>query len=215
MAVLRRDELKEVVRLLEKWGSEEMDWYRLSYRRRKWDKFGLLCLVILLQRTRAERVDRAYGRFFERFPTVEKLAESSYEEVEELLKELGLGLYRVKARRLVDMARKLVRDYGGRVPTSREELLKLPGVGEYTVDILSKELLGEDSVAVDSNVLRCLRRLGIARRIEEAKKVLSEILPEGKRSRFSRILMEFGMTVCKAKPECGRCPLRKYCKAKA
>ena len=199
-----------IVRRLLEWSRTGMDWYRFSYRRET-DPFRRLCLTILLQRTRAERVDGLYKAIFTRYPTAKALAEADVDELTGVLR--GIGLYRRKARRLRDLARVVVDRYGGRIPRDEGDLLSLPGVGRYTADIVRAICHGEDVLAIDVNVVRPFKRMGLIRSDREAGDVLLKVIPPGRRSLFSKILLEFGMSVCRpARPRCGECPMGDLCR---
>lgn len=111
-----------------------------------------------------------------------------------------------------ELARIILRRYGGRVPRTKEELLELPGVGVYTAEIVLAVSFGHDVLAVDVNVARPFKRMGLAMDDKEVKSLLLHEIPRGQRTAFSKILLEFGMTICKpVKPLCVKCPVADLC----
>ena len=178
--------------------------------RHETDPFRKLCLAILLQRARPPQVDKAYKRLFTVLPTIRDIANASPEQIAELIKPSGI--HRVKAERLRGLAKILLNQYDGRVPQSREELLRLPGVGSYAADVVLAWAFDQDICMVDTNVCRILRRVGFIEKEKEAKSVLNEIIPKGLRKKFNLIFIEFGGLVCRPlKPLCHRCTLMDIC----
>ena len=188
-----------------------MNWFRFRFRKES-DPFRKICITILLQRSRAEQVDKVYKALFARFPTIEALAEANLMSILEALRPIGLA--ERKARRLKEVAKVILEKYGGALPKTRERFLALPGVGEYTADILSHSILGKPAVAVDTNVVRILTRLDLIQDRREAKTFLEQNLPRESWHEFNKILLEFGMSVCRPKPRCSKCPLADLCSSK-
>jgi adenine-specific DNA glycosylase len=152
-------------------------------------------------------VERAHKRFFDRFPTFESLAEANVRTITRALK--GVGLSRVKAKRLKRLAQEILRI--GELPSTRDGLVRLPGVGRYTASIVSCLTFGRPVVAVDVNVIRILKRMGFIEREEEAEPFLEGALDEDQRRWFNKALLEFGMSICRPKPRCERCPMVDIC----
>ena len=173
---------------------------------------------VMLQQTRVETVIPYYGRFLHRFPTLEALAEAPLEEVLKVWE--GLGYY-ARARNIHAAARRVVAEYGGRLPSAYEALLDLPGMGPYTAGAVASIAFGEPVVALDGNGRRVLarlfavkgdpRRAAVRRRLEAYARSL---LPPDRPGLFNEALMELGATVCLPRaPRCGRCPLAGDCRA--
>jgi len=163
---------------------------------------------ILSQRTRDEVTDAAYRKLFSRFRSLEELAGASPGEVEELI--YPVGFYRQKAKRIIEAA-KWMAENG--VPSSLEELLKIPGIGRKCANIVLTHAFGKPAIAVDTHVLRIGRRLGLGKTPQEVEEALKKIVPERFWSEVNRALVRFGREVCRPRPLCGRCPLRSVCPA--
>ena len=172
----------------------------------------------MLQQTRIEAVLPYFERFMAAFPTVKELAQASEDRVLKLWE--GLGYYS-RARNLQKAARILM-ERGGALPASYEELLALPGIGEYTAGAVASIAFGLPVPAVDGNVMRVLARLlaidtDVLR--PAAKKAFTaiarEMIPRDQPGAFNQAVMELGETLClpNTQPKCGECPLRNVCKA--
>jgi len=195
-----------------------VEWFRKEGKRAfsfrgESDPFKVLCLALMLQKTKAELVDRVYRSFVERFPSPEALAKASLEEIKEVIKPIGM--YNRRAKRFKEIAAVLLEKHGGKVPRSEEELLSLPGVGKYSASVVRCVAFGADNVLVDTNVVRIAKRLGIANSAEQAYAALERIVPKGMRKEFNLAMIDFGAKVCKAKnPSCDTCCLLQICKHK-
>ena len=203
-----------------------ISWYHENKRDLLWrksaDPYKVWVSEIMLQQTRVEAVKEYYARFLNALPDVFALASCQ----EELLLKLweGLGYYS-RARNLQKTAKIIVSEYAGKFPESKAELLKLPGVGEYTAGAIASSALYQREPAVDGNVFRVISRLSEnPTDISEPKyrgyitEKLREVYPpEGVLcSDFTQALMELGATVCKPQsPECERCPLAEICLSRA
>ena len=183
----------------------------------------------MLQQTRVETVVPYYRLFLERWPTLEALAAASDEEV--LAAFSGLGYY-ARCRNLLAAAREAVRRHGG-LPSSVEALRALPGLGRYTAGAVASIAYARRVAAVDGNVARVLTRLfrvegeQKSRAVQErlwgiARSLVGEGEPSGPAlagpknpGDFNQALMELGAMVCKARPECARCPLQPLCASRA
>ena len=120
--------------------------------------FELLVAVVLSAQTTDARVNQVTPELFARYPDAEHLAGAEQDDVEEIIS--SLGLYRSKARSLTGLARALVADHEGRVPDSLDELVKLPGVGRKTANVVLGNAFGQPAITVDTHVGRLSRRLG-------------------------------------------------------
>ena len=173
----------------------------------------LLFSVRLSAQCTDERVNLVTPALFARFPTLEAFAEAKVEEVEELIH--SCGFYHGKARDLIGSAQMLLRDYGGVVPDSMEELLKLPGVGRKTANLILGDVYHKPSVVTDTHCIRLSRRMGLTVEKEPVKveRALRAILPPEKSSDFCHRMVLHGRKYCTArKPDCGACPLTGICK---
>ena len=178
--------------------------------------YELLFSVRLSAQCTDERVNQATPALFARFPTLEAFAEADVAEVEELVH--SCGFFRAKARDIVQCAVVLLDKYGGKVPDSMEELLKLPGVGRKTANLLLGDLYRvPGSVVVDTHCIRLSNRLGLVDGLKEPEKIetaLRGILPPESSSDFCHCLVLHGRAVCDARrPRCEACCLRDLCQA--
>lgn len=148
------------------------------------------------------------------FPTLEAFAQAQPEEIEEVVRPCGLG--RTKARDLHAAAQYLLDTHGGKVPNTMEELLKIPGVGRKTANLILGDLYGKPAIVTDTHCIRLSNRIGLVDGIKEPGKVekaLRPIVPPDKSSDFCHRLVLHGRAVCTArKPECEICCLREICK---
>jgi A/G-specific adenine glycosylase len=168
----------------------------------------------MLQQTQVSRVIPKYREFIRAYPSLDALARASTREVRELWYPLG---YNARPRRLRDIARTAVRRYGGRLPSTREELLSLKGIGPYTAGAVLTFAFGNPTPIVDTNVRRVLRRVFFAGdRAPDATlwRLSGALLPARDGYDFNQALMELGATVCTARnPACPSCPMRTLCRA--
>ncbi|HXG50576.1 MAG TPA: endonuclease III [candidate division Zixibacteria bacterium] len=174
--------------------------------------FQLLVATILSAQCTDAAVNRVTPGFFRLFPDACGLAAASTGAIESAIRTLGL--YRVKARSLKRCAAQLVEEFGGRVPSTLEDLTRLAGVGRKTANVLLGHLFGAPAVIVDTHCARLARRLGLTREHEPRKieRDLEELLPPPLWTSFSQRLILHGRQVCRArKPACGRCVLLRLC----
>lgn len=177
--------------------------------------FELLIAVILSAQCTDVRVNIITGRMFPKYNTPDKILEMGREQLEEAIRDCGL--FRSKAKNIMAACEILCREYGGEVPESFEELIKLPGVGRKTANVVVSQLFKVPAIAVDTHVFRVSNRLKLAkgdtpREVEEG---LMKAIPKEKWSDAHHWLIWHGRKVCKArKPECGICPLAAWCSNK-
>jgi len=176
------------------------------------DPFKVLVTTVLSQRTKDENTERASQRLFEVYGSAEELAKAKPEDLYELIK--ASGMYKQKAERIVRIAREIMEKYGGKVPSTLDELLKLPGVGRKTANIVLWVSFGKPALAVDTHVHRISNRLGWVKtkRPEETEEELKKLLPPELWGPLNGSMVEFGRRVCKPlRPRCKECPLRETC----
>jgi len=175
--------------------------------------FAVLVLTILSAQTTDAAVAGVRDALFARFPTPEDLAAATPEDVEPVIRTVGL--YRSKARHLVACARMLVNEYGGMVPPSMDELLRLPGVGRKTANIVLDHAFGiEEGVAVDTHVRRLAGRIGLssASGAEGIERDLTALFPPEDWGRINSLFVAHGRARCTARnPDCARCEIRTCC----
>ena len=177
--------------------------------------YELLFSVRLAAQCTDARVNMITPALFERFPTLQSFAEAEPEDVEPYVR--SCGFYRAKARDIVASARMLVDNYGGRVPDTMEELLKLPGVGRKTANLILGDVYNvPGSTVVDTHCIRISNRLGLVDDIKDPVRIETELrkqLPPEKSSDFCHRIVLHGRAVCTArKPECASCCLKTVCK---
>ena len=174
----------------------------------------LLFAVRLSAQCTDARVNLVTPALFARFPTLEDFAAAELSEVEELIH--SCGFYHSKAKDLIGSAQMLLRDYGGRVPDSMEELLKLPGVGRKTANLILGDIYRKPgSVVTDTHCIRIAGRMGLTAEKEPVKveRDLREVLPPEKSSDFCHRLVLHGRKYCMARgPKCETCPLTGICR---
>lgn len=197
-------------------------WYQHNARALPWrftaDPYAILVSEIMLQQTRVDTVIPYFTHWMEKFPTLDSLAGANEDEV--LRTWEGLGYYS-RARNLHKAARSVMQQYGGILPTSFEELKKLPGIGAYTAAAVASIAFGVDALVVDANVRRVAARLfdladqlGTPGLDTAARSSLMHHLPSGKAGDFNQALMELGACVCLPRqPLCTSCPIQAFCSA--
>ncbi|MBR6826529.1 MAG: endonuclease III [Oscillospiraceae bacterium] len=175
--------------------------------------YELMIAVRLSAQCTDARVNLVTPALFAKYPTLEAFAEAKLEDMEELVH--SCGFYKHKARDII-LACQMLRDvYGGRVPDTMEALLKLPGVGRKTANLLLGDLYKQPAVVCDTHVIRISNRLGLAKgkEPEKVETQLRAILPPEESSDFCHRIVLFGRDLCMARsPRCGECPLRPFCK---
>ena len=180
----------------------------LNYR----NEFELLVAVILSAQCTDARVNMTTPALFAKYPTPQKLAAADQADVEQMIK--SCGFFRMKSRNIIAAARDLADRYGGRVPSEREELESLAGVGRKTASVVLAAAFKGEALAVDTHVFRVSHRLGITlgttpRHVEQD---LTALLPPSKWGDASHWLILHGRQVCKAPtPRCPQCALQSLC----
>lgn len=198
-----------------------LDWYHKNRRILPWREaphpYGVWISEIMLQQTRVEAVKPYFARFMDRLPDVVSLAEVEEETLLKLWE--GLGYYN-RARNLQKAAQIMVSEFGGKLPKSYEELLRLPGIGSYTAGAIASIAYQIPVPAVDGNVLRVISRVLKSREeIDKPavkkwmEKVLLETMDKEEPGNYNQALIEIGAIVCipAGKPLCGECPLKSVC----
>ncbi len=207
--------MKEIVEPL-------LNWYFKNKRMLLWrydkDPYHVWISEIMLQQTRIETVKEYYKKFMKKVPSISDLAMIEEDELLKLWE--GLGYYN-RARNLRLAAIQIMEKYDGKFPTEYEEIIKLPGIGEYTAGAISSICFSKKEVAIDGNVLRVYMRLKNSRQnIDEMsvrKEVsinLKKILPK-QSGDFNEAMMELGELIClpNGMPKCSDCPLKSFCQS--
>lgn len=179
------------------------------------DPLQLLIATRLAAQCTDARVNIVTPALFDRFKTAEDFANSSYEEVGEYIK--SCGLYKTKAKDIVELSKMLVSDYNSQVPDSLDELIKLPGIGRKTANLVMGDIFKQPAVVVDTHCIRITRRLGLHTE-KDAKKIefiLRDLLDPNESNDFCHRLVLHGRAVCQArKAMCENCCMAEFCKKK-
>jgi endonuclease-3 len=173
--------------------------------------FELLAATILSAQCTDARVNAVTPALFARYPDARSLAAADPEELEPQIQTTGF--FRMKARSLVGMARALVEHHAGDVPSSMDALVKLPGVGRKTANVVLGHALGVPGLPVDRHVLRVANRIGLVSSDDAVvvENALGALLPPARWTRASDTLILHGRRICKPKPLCDRCQIRQDC----
>ena len=173
--------------------------------------FELLVATILSAQSTDERVNMVTPALFARFPDAQSLARATAKELEPII--LSTGFFRQKAKSLMGMAQQLVDEHGGQVPADMERLTALPGVGRKTANVVLGHALGVPGLPVDRHVLRVSTRIGIAQGDdpEIVEEQLCAALPKAQWTLASDVQILHGRRICRPKPLCGECSVRKDC----
>jgi A/G-specific adenine glycosylase len=212
----RKERYAEIQRALLRWFAEnarDLPW------RRTRDPYAIWVSEIMLQQTRVQAVVPYYERFLSRLPTIETLARARIDTVLKLWE--GLGYYS-RARNLHETAKRIVAQFDGRLPTTREALLTLPGIGRYTAGAIASIAFGRPEPVVDGNVTRVLCRIfriddnpkdvAVQRRIWS---IAEKLTPKDHAGHFNQAMMELGSEICRPRrPHCHECPVNPVCEAR-
>ena len=178
--------------------------------------FHLVISVLLSAQTTDAQVNKVTPELFHRWPTPEAMAGATPAEVAEVIR--SLGFYKTKARHCVEAAQMIVADYGGEVPADMDKLVRLPGVGRKTANIVLNVSFGiVEGIAVDTHVNRIAHRLALSPKTHAAEPLKTEqdllkILPHEYWKSVNHQWIAFGREICDARsPLCGECPLADLC----
>lgn len=179
------------------------------------DPLQLLIATRLAAQCTDARVNMVTPALFERFKNVDDFAESTPEEVAEYIK--SCGLYKTKSKDIVAMAKMLRDDFNSTVPDNIEALIKLPGIGRKTANLVCGDIFGKPAVVVDTHCIRITHRLGL-HDLSDQKKIefaLRELLPPEESNDFCHRIVLHGRAVCTArKPKCEQCCMNDFCRKK-
>lgn len=181
------------------------------------DAWQLLVATILSAQCTDARVNLVTPDLFRRFPTVQDFAAAPREEIEEAIR--STGFYKNKAKSIQGAAQTILERHGGQVPNTMAELVKVPGAGRKTANVVLGEIWNRpDGVVVDTHVGRISQKLGLTDQQDPVKieAQLGELLPQEDWRDFGHLLIDHGRKTCKARtPQCDNCPVYKWCETRA
>ena len=202
-----KDQVLEIVRRLEE--AYPLAECTLDYKK----DYELLFSVRLAAQCTDARVNEITPALFARFPTLQSFSEADVAEVEEYVH--SCGFYRAKARDIVGAAQMMLRDFGGRVPDNMEDLLRLPGVGRKTANLILGDVYGQAGYVCDTHCIRITGLLGLTDGSKDPLKVEQQLrtcIPPEESSNFCHRMVLHGRAVCVARrPDCTHCTLRPWC----
>lgn len=178
-------------------------------------KYTFLVAVVMSAQTTDTQVNKVTKDLFKEYPTIDNILRLGREKLQEKIK--SIGFYKNKAKHIIELSKILKEKYGGEVPNSRDALESLPGVGRKTANVVLNALFGENTIAVDTHVLRLSKRLGLSNSDNPLKVEmdLEKVIPEKYKRDISNLLILHGRYACKAqKPQCEKCPLQDICRWK-
>src|SRR5574344_742638 len=173
------------------------------------NNFELLCAVLLSAQTTDRQVNKVTPKLFEKYPTPAAYSNADIKDIEKVIK--SIGLYRTKAKNLKAMATMLVEDFDGKVPDNMKDLIKLPGVGRKTANVVLSTAFDVPAIAVDTHVHRCANRIGLVdnTNVEDTEKELMKILPREMWTKAHHVLIFYGRRISTARnPDCENDPIK-------
>lgn len=174
--------------------------------------YELLVSTILSAQCTDARVNMVTSELYKEYNTPEKIIELSQEQLEEKIK--SCGFYKNKSKNILGATKEIIEKYNGQIPKDMEDLIKLPGVGRKTANVVMSNAFGIPAIAVDTHVFRVSNRIGLAKgkTPEEVEKQLMKNIPRNMWSDSHHYLIWHGRNICKSrKPQCSQCPLEKLC----
>ena len=174
--------------------------------------FQLLIATRLSAQCTDARVNIVTPALFEKYPTAELMSKAELKDIENLIK--SCGLYKTKARDLIEIAKGIVNNFGGRVPDTIEDLTTLSGVGRKTANLICGDIYGKSAVVTDTHFIRIMGRLGLTTSTNplQVETQARKILPEAESNDFCHRIVLFGRDICTARnPKCDNCPLADFC----
>lgn len=178
--------------------------------------FCLLVAIVMSAQATDVGVNKATSALFAVADTPEKMAALGEARLKQYIKTIGL--FNSKAKNVIALSQRLISTYGGEIPTTREELETLPGVGRKTANVWLNCVLGKPTIAVDTHVFRVANRLGLCATTTPlaTEQALEKVIPKKWMQHAHHWLILHGRYICKARvPECARCPVSKWCGYKA
>ena len=202
---MNRERKLEMLEILEKMYPEARAKLHFS------NPYEMLVATMLSAQCTDKQVNKVTPAVFARYPDVRAMAEADEAELYPMVKSCG---FRSKAGNIIAACRKIMADYGGEVPRTREELTSLPGVGRKTANVVLSNAFGLPAFAVDTHVFRVSNRIGLCKAdtVQETERQVTALIPEEKWGQAHHWLIHHGRRLCKAqRPLCGECGLRDLC----
>ena len=184
----------------------------LNRMRKKPDAFKILISCLLSLRTQDKNTEKASRQLFAVADTPQEIIKLPIEKLEKLI--FSSGHYKKKARVLQSVSKELIDKFNSKVPSTREELLSIKGIGPKTANIVLAFAYGKDVLPIDTHCHRIPNRLGWikTKNPEQTEKELEKVLPKKYWQEFNAIFVQFGQTICQPiSPWCSKCPINKYC----
>jgi endonuclease-3 len=204
--MLSKAKIKEVLRILEDvYGHTKT---ALNYK----TPFQLLVATMLAAQSTDKRVNMITPKLFAKHPTAQSMSQLSEAELQDYIR--SIGLYKSKAKNILQTSKILAEKYDGDIPSTREELVKLPGVGRKTANVVLSIAKNIPAIAVDTHVFRVSNRIGLANadNVLKTEKQLMENIPKEKWSQAHHWLIWHGRKICRARnPLCDQCPIAHLC----
>lgn len=207
--IMKRDEFIEILTVLQK---EYHKWHAPATKLAKHYEYNrtpytILISALLSSRTKDETTYAAAHRLFAIADTPQKMVNVSRETIEQAI--YPVGFYKQKALFILSLSHELLQNYGGKVPDSLDELVKLPGVGVKVAKIVLEKAFNRPYIAVDAHIARLCKLWGIANNAKECDKKLQEFVPDSMKIGCNQILVSFGQAICRVKkPQCQICPIK-------
>lgn len=192
-----------------------LEWFSSNARSFPWrqeiDPYRILVAEKLLQQTTYGHVMKVYDVFFEKFPNIQSLAEADVSDIEDIIRRLGFQRQRAKQFKKIGSA--ILSEYKGKIPSTKKDLMKLDGIGDYVANAVLCFAFNKDKPIVDMNVRRVVGRYfgwkGI--KDKEIEKRLAKLIPKGKAKQFNWGIIDFSSSICSRKPKCKMCFLSEHC----
>ena len=211
---------EDIVRRLEDGKAERfvsrlLEWFSSNARgfpwRRETDPYKILVAEKLLQQTTYGHVMKVYDAFFQKFPNIQSLAQAEVSVIEDIIRPLGFQRQRAKQFRKIGSA--VLSEHRGRIPSNKEELLSLSGIGNYVANAVLCFAFSRDEPIVDMNVRRVVGRYFGWKEVKdtEIEKRLRRMIPKGRAKQFNWGIIDFSARICSRKPKCKKCFLLDLC----
>jgi A/G-specific adenine glycosylase len=179
--------------------------------RRETDPYRILVVEKLLQQTTYGHVLKVYDTFFEKFPDIRSLAQAEVSDIEDTIRRLGFQ--RQRAKQFKGIASTILSKHEGKIPSTKEDLLNLSGVGDYVANAVLCFAFNRDEPIVDMNVRRVVGRYFCWKKIsdKEMETRLAKLIPTGKAKQLNWGIIDFSALICSRKPKCKKCFLSELC----